>query len=279
MPTTAALDDEALRIGAAMEHIKARGNLDGFPADRSQRVGLMYAAARQGLVAWDKSRSRYELTRLGEQRLVNLRIAVDDSSRLDRAIGGGLPRSRVKFGLLGVVAGAAACAGLIAWLPSSPWKSSSALQTSGASVTAPTTTAGAASEQPALPMKEPMPVPKRGGTDAQAGQFARSSSANAFAEPQAPATVADKWVSKKRGDVRQARKAAHSQSKTGRRARPADSDEVAVAPSYGSGPPFTMTDRHWGPERRPSLGFVEDDRRNASRAPQNSSSPSWLFRW
>src|SRR6266536_1074405 len=35
VPTMAALDMEALRICAAMEHIKARGNLDGFLAGRN----------------------------------------------------------------------------------------------------------------------------------------------------------------------------------------------------------------------------------------------------
>jgi hypothetical protein len=101
MPTTAALDNEALRICAAMEHIKARGNLDGFRADRSERVALVYTAARQGLVAWNKSRSRYELTSLGERRL---RTPVDGPSRADRATGDGFVRSRIKSGLLGAVA-------------------------------------------------------------------------------------------------------------------------------------------------------------------------------
>jgi hypothetical protein len=274
MPPTAALDDEALRVGAAMEHIKAHGNLDGFPADRSQRVALLYAAARQGLIAWDKSRSRYELTRLGEQRLVGLRTAVDDPSKLDRAIGGALVRPRVKSGLLGAVAGAAACASLIAWLPSGPSKSPSALQTRAASVSAPT---AIASEQPAPPTKEPIPAPERGATGVQTGQSARSSPANASAEPQTPAAIADKSLGKKHGDVRHPRKVAHSQSRTGRRARPADSDQEAVAPGYGFGSPFTATGRDWGAERRASPGFAEDNRRNASRTPPNSSSPSSPF--
>ena len=75
-PTMAALDNEALRICAAMEHIKAQGNLDGFLAGRSERLALMSTAGRQGLVVWDKGRSRYELTNLGERRLGGLRTLV-----------------------------------------------------------------------------------------------------------------------------------------------------------------------------------------------------------
>src|SRR5262249_35133615 len=117
MPIRAALDMEALRIGAAMEHIKARGNLDGFLAGRSERLVLVSTACRQGLVVWDKSRSRYALTSLGERRLGNLQARVSDPSGADRVIGQASLRSRMKPRLLGAVAGAAACAGLIAWSP------------------------------------------------------------------------------------------------------------------------------------------------------------------
>lgn len=62
-------DVEAFRIGAAMQHIKARGNLDGFPADRGERLALVSTAARQGFVAWNKSRGKYELTSHGHRHL------------------------------------------------------------------------------------------------------------------------------------------------------------------------------------------------------------------
>jgi len=64
---------EAFRIGAAMEHIKARGNLDGFPADRGERLALVSTATRQGLVSWNKSRGKYELTGHGHRHLRALR--------------------------------------------------------------------------------------------------------------------------------------------------------------------------------------------------------------
>jgi len=268
MPTTAALDDEALRICAAMDHIKARGNLDGFRADRSERVALMYTAARQGLVLWDKSRCRYELTSLGEKRLGGLRTPVNGPSGWDRAFRDDFVRSRTKSGLLGAVAGAAACAGLIAWLPSGPPKPS-ALQAGGISDTGPPE---AASEQPAAPAKEPIRTTARAGADVQADQLARSFS-DALGESQAPAAVADRGISKKRRDAQQSRKVAHAQKKTGRKTRPADSDDRAVVPGYGSGPPFTTS------ERRPLLGSADDDRRNTGRPTQYGSPPSGFFRW
>ena len=258
VPTRPALDMEALRICAAMEHIKARGNLDGFRAGRSERLALMSTAGRQGLVVWDKSHSRYELTSLGERRLGGLRTLVSGPLRADRPVGQAPVRSRMKSGLI-------ACAGLIVWLPSDSSKPPSVLQAGVTSVTgappaAPPLSAPAevaSREQVALPEKEPSSPAGRAGTDVQSGQLARSSSVDTLGEPQSPAAVADKRVDKKRGDAVQSRKLAHTQKKIGRSARPAHPDDGAVSP----------------------LGFVENDRRNAGRVSQHGSPPSWFFRW
>jgi hypothetical protein len=263
VPTMPALDMEAQRICAAMEHIKARGNLDGFLAGRSERLALMSTAGRQGLVAWDKSHSRYELTSLGERRLGGLRTLVSGPLKADRPVGQDFVR--VKSRLLGAVAGAAACAGLIVWLPSGSSKPPSALQAGGTSVTGapaaapplPAPAEVASRGQPALPEKEPSGPAGRAGTDVQAGQLARSSSVDTSGEPQTLAAVADKRVDKKRGDALQSRKLAHTQKKTGRSARPANPDDGAVSP----------------------LGFVENDRRNTGRVTQHGSPPSSFFRW
>src|SRR5712692_6293416 len=67
--TSPAVDLDALRIGAAVEHIKAHGNLDGFPAGRGERLALVSTAARQGLLAWDRSRGKYELTGRGRRHV------------------------------------------------------------------------------------------------------------------------------------------------------------------------------------------------------------------
>ena len=278
VPTRAAVDMEALRICAAMEHIKARGNLDGFPAGRSERLALMSTAGRQGLVVWDKSRSRYELTSLGEKRQGDLRTHVSDRSRADRVVGQDSVRSRMKSRLLGAVAGAAACVGLIAWLPLGSSKPPLALQAIGTSVTVPPAAASplpapaevTSSEQPALPKDEPSSA-NRAGADDQASQLARSPSIDTSEEPQTLAATAERRLSKKRGDGRQSRKLAHSQKKTGRKMRPADPDD-------GFGPPFTIG-RLLGLEGGTPLGFVEDDRRNTGRATQHGSPPSWFFRW
>ena len=63
----AAINQEALRIGAALEHIKAHGNLDGFPADRCQRVALVSTAGKQRLLFWNRGSGRYELTIRGRR--------------------------------------------------------------------------------------------------------------------------------------------------------------------------------------------------------------------
>src|ERR1700693_6128632 len=70
-----ALDLEALRVGAAMEHIEAHGNLDRFPARRGERVALVSTAVKQGLLVWNRSRGRYELTSHGHRRVRALRRA------------------------------------------------------------------------------------------------------------------------------------------------------------------------------------------------------------
>ena len=64
-----AVNNEALKIAAAIEHIKAHGNLDGFPASRGERLALVSTAGRQGLIAWNRSRARYELTSRGHRHV------------------------------------------------------------------------------------------------------------------------------------------------------------------------------------------------------------------
>jgi hypothetical protein len=78
LPPWAALDQESLRIGAAMEHVQDHGNLDSFPASQNERLALMLTASRQGLVMWDRAGERYELTSLGRQRL-GMRRALQES--------------------------------------------------------------------------------------------------------------------------------------------------------------------------------------------------------
>src|SRR5690242_9937721 len=74
-PKVPSADLDARRIGAALEHIELHGNLDGFPADRAERLALVSTARRQGLVVWNSGRKRYELTSGGHRQLRSLRRA------------------------------------------------------------------------------------------------------------------------------------------------------------------------------------------------------------
>jgi len=65
-PTPTALDDEMMKIGAAMAWIHRQGNLDDFPGSRNERLALMTTAVRRGLVVWDRGHDRYKLTQLGK---------------------------------------------------------------------------------------------------------------------------------------------------------------------------------------------------------------------
>jgi hypothetical protein len=108
-PRTASLsaDVEAFRIGAAMEHIKARGNLDGFPADRGERLALVSTAARQGFVVWNRSRGKYELTGPGHRHLRALRRAGRNAlrERQGGAIRSGMNAIVIAAGVVVVVGG------------------------------------------------------------------------------------------------------------------------------------------------------------------------------
>jgi hypothetical protein len=68
LPTSAALDEEGLKIGAALTWISQQGNLDDFPGSRNERLALMTTAIRRGLVAWDRGHDRYKLTQLGKMQ-------------------------------------------------------------------------------------------------------------------------------------------------------------------------------------------------------------------
>ena len=68
LPQWAALDQEALRIGAAMEHLQDHGNLDSFSGSQNEKLALIMTARRQGLVTWDRKMGRYELTSIGRER-------------------------------------------------------------------------------------------------------------------------------------------------------------------------------------------------------------------
>lgn len=57
----------------ALDHIAERGSLLWLVPDRAQRLGLMNAIGKQGLVAWNRARGKYELTQAGRLRLADYR--------------------------------------------------------------------------------------------------------------------------------------------------------------------------------------------------------------
>src|SRR5437764_2122956 len=63
------LDQENIRISAALDHIRNHGNLDGFPASRGERIALVTTAAKHGLLEWNRGRGRYELTSRGHRQV------------------------------------------------------------------------------------------------------------------------------------------------------------------------------------------------------------------
>src|SRR5260370_5853733 len=78
LPPWAALDQESLRISAAMEHTQYQGKLHAFHGGQNERLARMVTASRQGLVTWDRTGERYELTSLGRERL-GMRRALQES--------------------------------------------------------------------------------------------------------------------------------------------------------------------------------------------------------
>ncbi len=126
LPPWAALDQESLRISAAMEHIQDQGNLDAFPGGQNERLALMLTASRQGLVTWDRTGERYELTSLGRERLGMRRALQESGGPMNLPPASAAPAGRflalgsgtIMAGIAGVAIGAAA----VALLPGSSSK-------------------------------------------------------------------------------------------------------------------------------------------------------------
>ena len=55
------------------EHMEERGGLLGFATTRQERLALMKAALRQGLMVWNITRGKYERTTFGHKRLEEYR--------------------------------------------------------------------------------------------------------------------------------------------------------------------------------------------------------------
>jgi hypothetical protein len=118
LPPWAALDQESLRISAAMEHVRDHGNLDSFAGNQNEKLALMLTASRQGLVQWDRAGERYGLTSLGRERLGMRRALEQTGGPMNLPPAAPAPAGRfltlgsgtILAGIAGVAIGAAAVA-------------------------------------------------------------------------------------------------------------------------------------------------------------------------
>jgi hypothetical protein len=205
LPTAAALDEEGLKIGAALAWISHHGNLDDFPGSRNERLALMTTAIRRGLAAWDRGHDRYQLTRLGKMQascyppnIKWTRAPAQDAPAAKRDLGVRLlegfesrPYTMIAaFFAVGVAVGAAA-----AWVPSSsPSDPQSAL--SATSRTSGESAAPAVSDDhsaPGSPVATPQDPPKEADVPAPPATSVPASpprnqvvSTGSAAEPMAP---------------------------------------------------------------------------------------------
>lgn len=63
-------DDEARKIRAALERIDECGDLRNVAVPRSEKLALVTFVGRRGLIAWQKSSGKYELTPAGRKWLI-----------------------------------------------------------------------------------------------------------------------------------------------------------------------------------------------------------------
>jgi hypothetical protein len=248
----AAVEHEALKIAAAIEHIKAHGNLDGFPAGRGERLALVSTAGRQGLIGWNRSRARYELTSRGHRHVRAMRRAGRNALRKGQ---GGMIRSGMNA--IVTTAGAVVVLGAVflAFNPTGPANLAAEHQggayfTSGA--TAPARGQAPQGKQPravtAVPVidskqvsTEQLPaMPANGpveGPDASAsvqpGQAARALAARVPSEPEIATGAAAKKVADGHHEVPEAAKPAQKHKRSARR-RDTLSPGYAYAPYAGS---------------------------------------------
>jgi hypothetical protein len=62
-------DSMVKKINAALDHIDKHGGLAGFPSTEEESKALIDAATAQGLIAWNATLNRYELSRIARKWL------------------------------------------------------------------------------------------------------------------------------------------------------------------------------------------------------------------
>jgi len=110
-------EEQTLKIRSALGHIESKGGLDGFAGTPSEKQALLNTFDKQGLIKWNRTRARSELTRSGRKRLRLI-------SRPKRAMNDRPPRMVYRVRSRGVasawmitiVAAAFVCGASIGWL-------------------------------------------------------------------------------------------------------------------------------------------------------------------
>lgn len=80
--------DDRYQINAMLRHLGCGGDLREFPATSNERVALIRTAGARGLIAWRKTRARYELTSSGWDELMPRRRFGIPSLIISAATGG-----------------------------------------------------------------------------------------------------------------------------------------------------------------------------------------------
>src|SRR5262249_55074642 len=80
--------DEGRNMDAMLRHLGCGQDLRDFPATSTEKLALIRTADTRGLIAWRKTRARYELTSLGWDRLTPTRRFGAGSLMMSAAAGG-----------------------------------------------------------------------------------------------------------------------------------------------------------------------------------------------
>ena len=87
-------------IDAILRHLAWGQDLQNFPGTMSEKLALVRTASRRGLIAWRKSRGRYELTSIGWSKLTPRRLFSFASLTLSAAAGAAMGATALAFLLL-----------------------------------------------------------------------------------------------------------------------------------------------------------------------------------
>jgi hypothetical protein len=287
LPPWAAIDQESLRISAAMEHVEKHGNLDAFPGNQNEKLALMLTASRQGLVTWNRGSGQYELTGLGRERL-GMRQALQEGGPINVEESGGamdlptasgaparhwaLGSGAVMAGIAGLAIGATA----MALLPGSTSKAPPPREKVAATAPKPAETGNAPRQVYPLPQPAaPAPAPANSQPEPPKAQSAEP--------PKTPeprqAAVHPGEAGKIAGALAEQLALAGAEPAAPAQAEPGATNETASAPAPKPEPNRYSAERsrsrHAPPPANPEEpGLAQSNEQPSARATERSSSRS-----